>query len=92
MANGAVNNMAAQTGLMKKIGWTFLLLCCYRIGVHVPIPGVDAGALASFFAQMSGTLFGLFDMFSGGGCPTLQSLLLALCPTFRPPLSCSSCR
>ncbi len=80
MANGAVNNMAGQAGLMKKIGWTFLLLCCYRIGVHVPIPGVDAGALASFFAQMSGTLFGLFDMFSGGGLSNTSVFALGIMP------------
>ncbi len=80
MANGAVNPMAAQSGLMKKIGWTFLLLCCYRIGVHVPIPGVDAGALQSFFAQMSGTLFGLFDMFSGGGLSNTSVFALGIMP------------
>ncbi len=80
MANGAVNNMAAQTGLLKKLGWTFMLLCCYRIGVHVPIPGVDAGALASFFAQMSGTLFGLFDMFSGGGLSNTSVFALGIMP------------
>ncbi len=80
MANGAVNPMAAQSGLMKKIGWTFLLLCCYRIGVHVPIPGVDAAALQSFFAQMSGTLFGLFDMFSGGGLSNTSVFALGIMP------------
>ncbi len=72
--------MAAQSGLMKKIGWTFMLLCCYRIGVHVPIPGVDAGALASFFEQMSGTLFGLFDMFSGGGLSNTSVFALGIMP------------
>ncbi len=78
--SNAVTNMAAQSGLMKKIGWTFLLLCCYRIGVHVPIPGVDAGALASFFEQMSGTLFGLFDMFSGGGLSNTSVFALGIMP------------
>lgn len=72
--------MAGQSSLMKKLGWTFLLLCCYRVGVHVPIPGVDAGALASFFAQMSGTLFGLFDMFSGGGLSNTSVFALGIMP------------
>ena len=40
---------AGQASLTKKLGWTFLILCCYRIGVHVPVPGVNASALASFF-------------------------------------------
>ena len=33
--------MAGQPALAKRLGWTFLILCCYRIGVHVPVPGVD---------------------------------------------------
>ncbi len=78
--SNAATNMAAQSGLMKKIGWTFMLLCCYRVGVHVPIPGVDAGALASFFEQMSGTLFGLFDMFSGGGLSNTSVFALGIMP------------
>lgn len=80
MALGAVNNLAGQPDLRKKLGWTFLLLCCYRIGVHIPIPGVDAGALASYFAQMSGTLFGLFDMFSGGGLSNVSVFALGIMP------------
>lgn len=80
MALGAVNNLAGQPDLRKKLGWTFLLLCCYRVGVHIPIPGVDAGALQSFFSQMSGTLFGLFDMFSGGGLSNVSVFALGIMP------------
>ena len=79
MANPA-NNIAAQANIVKKLGWTLFLLCCYRIGVHVPIPGVDAVALQSFFAQMSGTLFGLFDMFSGGGLSNVSVFALGIMP------------
>ncbi|MDR2744226.1 MAG: preprotein translocase subunit SecY, partial [Desulfovibrio sp.] len=67
MAAIPANTMAGQPDLTKRLAWTFFILCCYRIGVHVPIPGVDAAAIASFFESMSGTLFSLFDMFSGGG-------------------------
>lgn len=79
MANPA-NNIAVQANIVKKLGWTLFLLCCYRIGVHVPIPGVDAVALQSFFAQMSGTLFGLFDMFSGGGLSNVSVFALGIMP------------
>ena len=72
--------MAGQASLTKRIGWTFLILCCYRIGVHVPIPGVDASALASFFQSMSGTLFSLFDMFSGGGLSNVSVFALGVMP------------
>ena len=47
MASASVNPLG-QSSLAKRLGWTFLLLCCYRIGVHVPIPGVDAAALAAY--------------------------------------------
>ena len=80
MAVGSANNMAGQASLTKRIGWTFLILCCYRIGVHVPIPGVDASALASFFQSMSGTLFSLFDMFSGGGLSNVSVFALGVMP------------
>ena len=72
--------MAGQPSLVKRLGWTFLILCCYRIGVHVPIPGVDAAALASFFQSMQGTLFSLFDMFSGGGLSNVSVFALGVMP------------
>ena len=71
---------AGQSSLAKRIGWTFLILCCYRIGVHVPIPGVDAAAIASFFQSMGGTLFNLFDMFSGGGLSNVSVFALGVMP------------
>lgn len=80
MALGAVNNLAVQSDLRKKLGWTFLLLCCYRVGVHIPVPGVNTQALASYFQQMSGTLFGLFDMFSGGGLSNVSVFALGIMP------------
>ncbi|WP_337441357.1 preprotein translocase subunit SecY [Desulfovibrio sp.] len=64
----------------KRLGWTFLLLCCYRIGVHVPIPGVDAAALAAYFKSLSGTLFDMFDMFSGGGLSNVSVFALGVMP------------
>src|SRR5215469_13395150 len=80
MAPGAMNTMAGQPELLRKLGWTFLLLCCYRVGVHIPVPGVDAAALKHFFESMSGTLFGLFDMFSGGGLSNVSVFALGIMP------------
>ncbi len=74
------NLTSAQSGLIKRIGWTFFLLCCYRVGVHVPIPGVDAQAISSFFAQLSGTIFALFDIFSGGGLSNVSVFALGVMP------------
>lgn len=81
MANPTANSVAeAQASLGKRLAWTFFILCCYRIGVHVPIPGVDAAALASFFETMQGTLFSLFDMFSGGGLSNVSVFALGVMP------------
>ena len=77
MASASVNPLG-QSSLAKRLGWTFLLLCCYRIGVHVPIPGVDAAALAAYFKSLSGTLFDMFDMFSGGGLSNVSVFALGV--------------
>ena len=79
MAAASVNPLG-QSSLAKRLGWTFLLLCCYRIGVHVPIPGVDAAALAAYFKSLSGTLFDMFDMFSGGGLSNVSVFALGVMP------------
>ena len=79
MASASVNPLG-QSSLAKRLGWTFLLLCCYRIGVHVPIPGVDAAALAAYFKSLSGTLFDMFDMFSGGGLSNVAVFALGVMP------------
>ena len=79
MASASVNPLG-HSSLAKRLGWTFLLLCCYRIGVHVPIPGVDAAALAAYFKSLSGTLFDMFDMFSGGGLSNVSVFALGVMP------------
>lgn len=66
--------------LKKRIIFTCILLFVYRIGVHVPTPGIDAVALASFFARAKGTLLGLFDMFSGGALERLSVFALGIMP------------
>ncbi|MFC1488709.1 preprotein translocase subunit SecY [Thermodesulfobacteriota bacterium] len=66
--------------LKKRIAFTCALLFVYRIGVHVPTPGIDSVALASFFARAKGTLLGLFDMFSGGALERLSVFALGIMP------------
>lgn len=75
--------MAVTTGfsiLRKRILWTFLLLTIYRIGVYVPLPGVDLLALSEFVQTLRGTVFGLFNMFSGGALERLSVLTLGIVP------------
>ncbi len=75
-----VENLARLPELKKKILWTFLILAVYRVGIHVPVPGVDTLALADFFQSAKNTLFGLFDMFSGGGLNKLSIFTLGIMP------------
>ena len=66
--------------LRKRIVFTLLMLAVYRVGVQIPTPGIDAQALASFFARAQGTLFGLFDMFSGGALKRFSIFALGIMP------------
>lgn len=70
----------AAPELKIKLLWTVGLLCAYRIGVHIPVPGVDGVALTHFFESVAGTLFGLFDMFSGGGLRNVSVFALGIMP------------
>jgi len=75
-----VENLARLPELKKKIIWTFVILAVYRVGIHVPVPGVDTLALQDFFQSAKNTLFGLFDMFSGGGLNKLSIFTLGIMP------------
>lgn len=66
--------------LQKKIIFTLLFLAIYRIGVHIPVPGVDASALADFFKNQGGNLFGMFNMFSGGALERFSVCALGVMP------------
>ncbi|MGL1861890.1 MAG: preprotein translocase subunit SecY [Pseudodesulfovibrio sp.] len=80
MSMSGVENLARVPELKNKLLWTFALLIVYRMGIHIPIPGVDSAALAEFFAQAQNTLFGIFDMFSGGGLSNMSIFALGIMP------------
>ena len=77
---GGFQNIFKIPELKKRILFTFGLLMVYRIGCAVPTPGIDADALAAFFARARGTLLGLFDMFSGGALERLSVFALGIMP------------
>src|SRR5246127_308512 len=56
------------------------LLGVYRIGAFIPTPGIDSEALANFFAQNQGTVFGFLDLFSGGNFRRLTIFALGIMP------------
>ncbi|MBW2019443.1 MAG: preprotein translocase subunit SecY [Deltaproteobacteria bacterium] len=77
---GGFQNIFKIPELKKRILCTFGLLMVYRIGCAIPTPGIDADALATFFARARGTLLGLFDMFSGGALERLSVFALGIMP------------
>src|SRR3990172_1546564 len=79
MISGA-QNIFKIPELKRRILYTFFFLAIYRIGVHIPTPGINGDALASFFAQARGTLFSLIDMFSGGALERLSVFALGIMP------------
>ena len=76
----SVGNIFRVPELKKRIIFTALALIVYRIGSHIPTPGIDAHALSLFFDQMGGTLLGFFDLFSGGALRRLSILALGIMP------------
>ena len=66
--------------LKNRILFTLGMLAVYRLGCHIPTPGIDAGALAAFFEAREGTLFGLINMFSGGALSRLSVMALGIMP------------
>jgi preprotein translocase subunit SecY len=66
--------------LRKRILFTLGILVVYRIGSHIPTPGVDAQALGEFFKQAGGSLLGLYDMFAGGAFAKATIFSLGIMP------------
>jgi preprotein translocase subunit SecY len=66
--------------LRRKILYTLGILVIYRLGGHVPTPGIDPIALGEFFEESQNTLFGLYDMFVGGAFKKVTVFALGIMP------------
>jgi preprotein translocase subunit SecY len=77
---GGFQNIGKIPELKRRIIYTLLLLAVYRIGVHIPTPGIDGKVLAGIFERAKGTLLGFFDMFAGGGLERLSVFALGIMP------------
>lgn len=75
-----VDGLAKIPELRKKILFTIFILAIYRVGVHVPTPGVDGQALSNFFNAASGTIFSIFNLFSGGALERFSIFALGIMP------------
>lgn len=77
MANGEVGK---NSDLTRRILFTLAVLAVYRIGVHVPTPGVDSAAVMGFFQAQSAGIFGLFNTFTGGALSQFSVFALGIMP------------
>jgi len=77
---GGVQNIAKITELRQRILFTFAMLAVYRIGAYVVTPGIDEQVIKSFFEQAAGTVFGLFNLFSGSALEQLSIFSLGIMP------------
>lgn len=80
MIGGGFQNIFKIPELKNKILYTLALLAVYRIGVHVPTPGIDSVALEKIFEAYKGGILGMFNMFSGGALERLSVFALGIMP------------
>ena len=66
--------------LRKRVLFTLAVLGVFRMGRHIPTPGVNTEALAILAAQTQDTMFGLYDMFSGGNLTRVTIFALGIMP------------
>lgn len=66
--------------LRQRLGFVLGALIVYRIGAHIPIPGIDPKALALMFQQQGGSVLDMFNMFSGGALKRLSVFALGIMP------------
>ncbi|MFC2170481.1 preprotein translocase subunit SecY [Calditrichota bacterium] len=66
--------------LRRRIIFTLSIFIIYRIGGHIPVPGIDASVLSQFFQQQANTLFGLYDLFAGGNLSRATIFALGIMP------------
>jgi preprotein translocase subunit SecY len=79
MAN-PIPNLFRVPELKQKIIFTLGVLLLYRTGAHITAPGIDYNALQAAFAQLQGTLFGVYDMFVGGALSRATIFALGIMP------------
>ena len=76
----AFTNVFRVPDLRKRLLFALALLAVYRLGGHIPTPGIDTNKLEQFFQQNQGTLFGYLDVFSGGSFRRLTIFALGIMP------------
>ena len=76
----SLKNIFAIPDLRRRVLFTLAILAVYRVGSHIPTPGVNTEALAILAEQAANTMFGLYDMFSGGNLSQVTIFALGIMP------------
>ncbi|MDY6904212.1 MAG: preprotein translocase subunit SecY [Thermodesulfobacteriota bacterium] len=80
MFGSGYQNIFKIAELKRRIFFTLALLAVYRVGVHIPTPGIDSVALAKIFEAHKGGMLGMFNLFSGGALERLSVFALGIMP------------
>ena len=80
MDNNPLKNLWQVTDLRNRVLFTLAMLGVYRVGNHIPTPGVNTDALALLADAQKNTMFGLYDMFSGGNLSRVTIFALGIMP------------
>ncbi|TDI21251.1 MAG: preprotein translocase subunit SecY [Acidobacteria bacterium] len=76
----SLRNIFTISDLRRRVLFTLAILAVYRFGSVIPTPGVNTAALAILAEQMAGTMFGLYNMFSGGNLAQVTIFALGIMP------------
>ena len=79
MVNALPSSNAVGMGeLFSRLRFVFFALVVYRVGTHIPVPGINPEQLAALFEQNQGTILGLANVFSGGALERMSILALGI--------------
>jgi preprotein translocase subunit SecY len=76
----ALGNVFRIPDLRKRVLFTLAMLAVYRLGGHIPTPGINLNRWEEFFSRNTGTIFGFFDLFAGGNIRRLTIFALGIMP------------
>ena len=87
IANQLAGNQAGVAELRSRLLFVLFALLVYRIGTHIPVPGIDPSQLQALFNQNQGGILELFNMFSGGAWERMSILALGVIPYITASIS-----
>jgi preprotein translocase subunit SecY len=80
LSESLMHSVGKMGDLKKRLIFLLLALVVFRIGAHIPVPGIDPGVLESLFRSQQGGILGMFNMFSGGALERFTVFALGIMP------------